>query len=121
MRAPPTGNRADLGTAPIGDPGMPTSDFEENLVLRELLAEAHERIRQLEAHIENLTAAVLTPKPGDRRRAQEPHPERRSGHDRRRTPSSGVQVLRDADAAGGPSTTALADFWRTWAPQLGKK
>lgn len=59
-------------------------DSPETRVLRELLADAHGRIRELEDQVDRLTEALLTPRFGDRRHRSEPHPERRSGHDRRR-------------------------------------
>ena len=60
-------------------------------VLRELLADAHTRIRELEEEVERLTAALLTARlsdrrrayGGDRRRRDEAHPERRTGRERR--------------------------------------
>jgi hypothetical protein len=85
----------------------------EAQVLRELLADAHTRIRELEEEVERLTAALLTARLSDRRRAyggdrrcrDEAHPERRSGGDRRSVAVWPVQPGRIRHGNG------WADWW----------
>jgi hypothetical protein len=56
---------------------------DETATLQELLAEAHARIRELQAQVQLLSVALVTRTLADRRRMVIPHPERRSGMDRR--------------------------------------
>ena len=71
---------------------------EEVGLLRELLSDAHSRIRDLQVQVQRLAAALLTRSLSDRRRAVEPHPERRTGLDRRRmaawTPQPRLDLYR---------------------------
>jgi hypothetical protein len=60
--------------------------------LLELLADAHSRIRGLEAHVEQLTEALLTISLNDRRRATGSHADRGRDRERRRLPRKQTQV-----------------------------
>ncbi len=64
---------------------------EEVTTLQELLAEAHARIRALEGQIQLLSVALVGRTLADRRHMVLPHPERRSGYDRRAMSSSNLQ------------------------------
>ncbi len=67
--------------------------------LQELLADAHGRVRELEAQVERLTEALLTISLNDRRRATGSHADRGRDRERRRAPVS--TVGRGTDRRGG--------------------
>jgi hypothetical protein len=56
----------------------------EVFLLRELLSDAHNEIRELRAQVERLTAALVARSVSDRRCVVVPHIERRVGDDRRK-------------------------------------
>jgi hypothetical protein len=88
-------------------------DSEEVFVLRELLADAHGRIRELQVQVQRLTVALLERTFNDRRRVVQPHPERRTGTERRRmsvfTSQARLEthdVVGRGAAPGGPGRNA---------------
>jgi hypothetical protein len=83
-------------------------ESDEVSVLRDLLADAHGRIRELQVQVQQLTLALLMRSFNDRRRVVRPHPERRTGAERRSMFVFTTQYRLDAQGAVRHGT-ALGD------------
>jgi hypothetical protein len=78
---------------------------EEARLLRQLLADAHQQIRGLQAQVDQLAAALLLLTLNDRRRATGSHAEGSGGRDRRRESVATIQPERDRRGRGRQSAT----------------
>jgi hypothetical protein len=81
---------------------------EEARLLRQLLTDAHSQIRELQAQVEQLSAALLMLTLSDRRRASEFHAD--GSRERRRESTSPVAPERDRRGRGRqPSALVQSD------------
>ena len=76
-------------------------------LLRELLADAHSRIRELQAQVEYLTAALLTISLTDRRRATGSHAAGSRDRERRRAPVCTAESGTDRRGRGRNSRSLI--------------
>jgi len=84
------------------------SSSEEARLLRQLLTDAHSQIRELQAQVEQLSAALLMLTLSDRRRASGFHPD--GSRERRRESTSSVAPERDRRGRGRqPSALVQSD------------
>ena len=77
---------------------------EEARLLRQLLTDSHHQIRELQAQVEQLSAALLMVTLSDRRRATGFHAEGTSERERRREIAPAVEPERDRRGPGRQST-----------------
>ncbi len=77
---------------------------EEARLLRQLLTDAHRQIRELQAQVEQLSAALLMVTLSDRRRATGFHAEGTAERDRRRETAPTLEPERDRRGPGRQST-----------------
>ena len=73
---------------------------EEARFLRELLADAHSRVRELQAQVDQLATELLALRLGDRRRATESNADGSSDRERRRPGACPVEPERDRRGRG---------------------
>jgi hypothetical protein len=78
---------------------------EEARLLRQLLADAHQQIRGLQAQVDQLAAALLLLTLNDRRRATGSHAEGGGGRERRRESVAMMRPDRDRRGRGRQSAT----------------
>lgn len=80
---------------------------DEARLLRQLLTDAHRQIRELQAQVDQLSAALLMLTLSDRRRATGFHAEGTGDRERRRESASAVELERDRRGRGRQSTAAI--------------